>query len=108
MRTASGSSTPPRPHRIETSNISSTHRLSTPSLASEKKCCVDRLRPPPKADIGGSGLLSCKLTPEPRFVSRKFRALPELRLMRNPHDTTSPRSHTPPPVMRRLLPRKVK
>src|SRR6516165_1777637 len=51
MRTASGSSTPPRPHRIETSNISSTHRLSTPSLASEKKCCVDRLRPPHKADI---------------------------------------------------------
>ena len=43
-----------------------------------------------KADIGGSGLLSCKLTPEPHFASRKFRALPELRLMRNPHDTTSP------------------
>jgi SAM-dependent methyltransferase len=33
-------------HRVETSNISSTHRPSTPSLASEIKCCVDRLRPP--------------------------------------------------------------
>ena len=38
-------------HRVEPSNISSTHRPSTPSLASEIKCCVDRLRPPSKADI---------------------------------------------------------
>ena len=39
-------------HRVEPSNISSAHRPSTPSLASEIKCCVDRLRPPSKADIG--------------------------------------------------------
>src|SRR6266568_4002324 len=34
-------------HRVEPSNISSTHRPSTPSPASDIKCCVDRLRPPP-------------------------------------------------------------
>src|SRR6516165_2438328 len=44
--------------------------------------------------MNGSGLLLCKLTPEPHFASRKFRALPELRLMRNPHDTTRPFSHS--------------
>jgi hypothetical protein len=38
-------------HRVELSNISSTHRPSTPSLTSDIKCCVDPLRPPPKADI---------------------------------------------------------
>jgi len=38
-------------HRVEPSNISSTHRPSTPSLASGIKCCVDRLRPPPTTDI---------------------------------------------------------
>src|SRR5262249_9117596 len=41
-------------HRVEPSNISSTHRPSTPSLAPEIKCCVDRLKPPSKADIGAS------------------------------------------------------
>lgn len=38
-------------HRPESSKIYSTHRPPTPSLTSEIKCCVDPLRPPPKADI---------------------------------------------------------
>jgi hypothetical protein len=36
-------------HRVEPSNISSTHRPSTSSLASDITCCVDPLRPPVKS-----------------------------------------------------------
>jgi hypothetical protein len=38
---------------------------------SDAKDQAGHRRPWPKADMGGSGLLPCKLTPEPRFAGRK-------------------------------------